>query len=410
MIVLALRGIAERKLRSALTAIAVLLGVAMIAGTYVQTDQIKTAFEDIEQTAYSGTDAVIVPRTEFTSSFGAVEPISQSVVRRVQGVPGVAKAEGSLFDSGQIVKDGKAVEATFAPAIAMSVSGEPFNPFDVVQGRLPAGPGEIAVNRKLADDEGLQPGRRLGLTTRSGIKPVRLVGVVDYGEVSSIGGATLVLATLPDMQAWYDRKGQVTEIAVAAAEGTTPEQLARRLDAVLPPSLEVKTGGQQAQETADEINDAIGGFLTPALLALAGASLLVGAFIIFNTFSITVAQRTRELGMLRAIGATRRQVLGTIGAEALLIGATASIAGLLAGLGISKLLGGLFDAAGMGIPRGDMELAPRTIAIGLAVGIGVTLLSALAPALRATRVSPVAAMVEAPPPAGRSRRRTVVSV
>jgi putative ABC transport system permease protein len=414
MIGVALRGMAQRKLRTVLTAVAILLGVAMIAGTYVQTDQIRTAFEDITRTAAEGVDANIKPRTAFTSSVGSTQLLDGRLVERAAAVPGVARAEGQLFESGSLVVDGKTVEPRFAPAIVASTLGKPFDPLKVVSGRLPARSGEIVINRKLAEDRHLAVGRRVGVTTATGIRPVRLVGIVDFGNVASMGGATMIVATLPDVQAWYRLPGKVSEIDVAAAPGHSPAEIVRALRGALPGGLDVKTGRQSADEQAKQINDAIGGFLTPALLAFAGAALLVGAFIIFNTFSITVAQRRRELALLRSIGATRRQVLGAVAAEALVLGVVASVAGLFAGLGFARLLGALFDAAGMGIPRGGMTLAPRTVAAALGVGIGVTTLAALGPAVRATRVPPVAAMREeaagAPPRPSRRRRAVTVLV
>ena len=408
MTAVALRSMGQRKLRSALTAVAILLGVAMIAGTYVQTDQIRTAFEDITHTTTSGVDASIAPRTAFTSSYGTLDLVDASIVQRIARVPGVNRAEGQLFQSGSLVVDGKAVEPQFAPAIVVSAAGPPFDPLQVVSGRRPSARGEVVVNRKLAADEHMAVGRRVGVATRTGIHQARLVGIVNYGDVASLGGATMIVAPLADVQDWYELPGKVTGIVASADTGVTAEALVRRLQDVLPRSLEVKTGEQSATDQANEINDAIGGFLTPALLAFSGAALLVGAFIIFNTFSITVAQRSREFALLRSLGATRRQVLAAVAAEALLLGAAASVAGLAVGLGFARTLGAMFDAAGMGIPRGDMRLEPRTIIVGLSVGIGVTLLAALIPAIRATRVPPVAAMREQataePPPAGRRRR------
>ena len=155
---------------------------------------------------------------------------------------------------------------------------------------------------------------------------------------------------------------------------------------------------------AKDVNDSLGSFLTPMLLSLAGASLLVGAFIIFNTFSITVAQRTREIALLRAIGATRRQVVACVAGEALVLGTVASALGLVAGIGFARALGALFDAVGFGIPRSGLVLEPRTVVVSLVVGVGVTLLAALVPALRATRVAPVAALTGAPAPSRRARR------
>ena len=413
MIAIALRSMAERKLRSALTAIAVLLGVAMIAGTFVQTDQIRTAFDDILQTANSGVDANIAPRTTFTSQFSGLQTIDESVVARVAHVRGVRRAEGQIFADGALVVRGKAVEPRFAPAFVVANSAPPFNPLRLVSGRLHTDSGEIVVNRKLADDEHLAVGDRLGVTSRTGIHPVRLVGIADFGKVSSMGGATMIVAPLADLQGWNGLEGKVTTITAAAAPGVSPEQLVRNIRAVLPRSLEVKTGAQTAADTSKQVNDAIGAFLKPALLAFSGAALLVGAFIIFNTFSITVAQRRREFALLRSLGASRAQVLAGVTVEALLLGVGASVAGLLGGLGFARLLGALFDAAGMGIPRSAMELAPRTIAIGLIVGVGVTIAAALAPAIRATRVPPVAAMreeaaAEAPPPGRRRHAATAI--
>ncbi len=411
MIAVALRSMAQRKLRSALTAVAILLGVAMIAGTYVQTDQIRTAMNDITRTANSGVDAQISPRKAFTSTFGANDLIDQRTVVRAAQVPGAADVQGELFQTGSLVVKGRAVEPKFAPAIVVSSMREPFDPLRHVVGRLPGQRGEVLVNRKLAEDEHLSIGQRVGVTTRTGIKHVRLVGIADYGNVASIGGATLIVAPMADVQSWYGLEGKVSRVVASAASGVSPAELVARLRQTLPRSLEIKTGEQTAADDAKQANDSIGSFLTPALLAFSGAAVLVGAFIIFNTFSISVAQRRREFALLRSMGATRRQVLTAVAAEALVLGVTASVLGLLCGLGFARGLGALFDAAGWGIPRGGMQLAARTIVIGLCVGVGVTLLAALVPAVRATRVPPVAAMrdealAEAPPS---SRRRRVLT-
>jgi putative ABC transport system permease protein len=394
MIGLALRSMGQRKLRAALTALAVLLGVAMIAGTYVQTDRISTAFEDIEQTAREGTDVVVVPEEAFSSDLMAVQTFEGDLADRVRAVPGVARAEGQLMQSGSLVVDGEAIAPDFAPTLVVSWLGAPFSPLRFTDGRGPEQPGEVAINRQLAEDEGLEVGRNVGLTTRTGVQPVVISGIADYGAAGSLGGSTLVVPLLSDVQRWFENEGEISEIAVEARPGVAPEELADRVRAALPDGFLVRTGEQTAQETAEEINDSIGGFLTPALLTFAGAALLVGAFIIFNTFSITVAQRTREFGLLRTLGATRRQILAAVVVEALAIGLVASLGGLLAGLGFAAALGALFDAVGFGIPAAGLALATRTIVIALAVGILVTLVAAVVPALRATRVPPVAALRE----------------
>ena len=391
MTALVLHSLAERKLRSALTAVAIMLGVAMIAGTYVQTDQIRTAFTEIEQAINEGVDVDITPKPAFTTDFAPEQLLSERLVAQAEAVPGVARAEGQLYGQGSLVVDGRVIEPQMAPAILMSQLHEPFDPMQIVAGRRPRASGEVVVNSKLASDENLRLGQRAAVTTRTGQQPVRIVGIADLAGVTSIGGATMIAASLADVQRWSDQEGKVSEITAAAASGVTPQELADRLRGALPATLDVKTGQQSAADEAGEINDAMG-FLTPALLAFAGAALLVGAFIIFNTFSITIAERAREFALLRALGATRGQVLRAVVAEALLIAILASAAGLALGLGFARGLGALFDAGGWGMPRGAMELAPRTIIASIGVGIGVTLLSALVPAVRATRVAPVAAM------------------
>lgn len=391
MTAVALRSLAERKLRSVLTAVAIMLGVAMIAGTYVQTDQIRTAFTEIEQSINEGIDANITPKTAFEADFSPDTLMSERLVAQAAAIDGAQRAEGQLYEQGSLVVGGEAIEPQMAPAFVMSQMHGSFNALSIVRGRYPRASGEVAVNSKLAADEGLRLGQRAGVTTRTGQQPVRIVGVADLAGVSSLGGATMVVASLSDMQRWFEREGKVSQVSVAADSGVSATELVRRLRATLPASVEVKTGEQTASDEAGEINDAMG-FLTPALLAFAGAALLVGAFIIFNTFSITIAERAREFALLRALGATRGQVLRAVIAEALAIGTLASLAGLVLGLAFARGLGALFDAAGWGIPRGAMDLAPRTIAVSLTVGIGVTLVAALVPAIRATRVAPVEAM------------------
>lgn len=402
---LVLAGLAERRLRSALTGLAILLGVAMIAGTYVITDQIRSAFTAIEQTANQGNALVVTARQAFQSDISyALPTIPEHTVAQVAAVDGVARAQGDLEESGSLVLNGRRVGSAYAPGIVMSDLGAPFSPLRYRSGRRPR-TGEISVNAKLAADEGLRVGHRIGVATRTGVQRVRLAGVFDFGDVSSIGGATIIVAPLAEVQRWYGERGRVTAVLAAARPGVSADDLARRARAALPDSLQVRTGAEQASHNAQMMNDSLGRFLTPMLLALAGAALLVGAFIIFNTFSITVAQRAREFALLRSLGATRRQIVGAVAGEALAVGALASLLGIGAGLGFAAGLGALFDAVGFGIPRSGLTLAPRTVIVSLLVGVGVTLLAALVPAQRATRVPPVAALAGAPPPPSRRARR-----
>ena len=392
MIGLTLRGFGQRRLRSALTAIAVLLGVAMIAGTYVLTDQMRSGFTELTRTTYGGVDVEVAPKESFTSQFSAGRPLSERLVDDIRAVPGVAKAEGDLWASGALVVNGELKKSTGGGGtIIATASSEPFKPVSNVDGRMPRRSGEVALIRATAEKHGLEPGDSLGIATRDGTEQVTVVGSYDFGSADA-GGTDVVSAPLADIQRWFDRQGEVTTINVAADEGVSSEALVRRVRAAVPAGLEVRTGTEAADQNADEINDQIGSFLTPALLAFAGAALLVGAFIIFNTFTITVAERTREFAMLRTLGATRGQILGAVALEALVIGAAASGLGLVLGLGFAKVLASMFEAVGLGLPTGGAELAPRTIALSLGIGIGVTQLAALGPARRATRVPPIAAL------------------
>jgi putative ABC transport system permease protein len=404
---LVLRGMAERKLRSALTGIAVLLGVAMISGTYIETDQIRTAFDDITAESVKKLDVVVTPKEEFTASFASELPtLPEETVGQVEAVPGVAGAEGEVAALGNLVVDGEVVETQGAPGLVMADSDDRFDPSEVVEGRDPEAPFEATVFEGNAEDNGIEIGDRIGVTTRQGEKQVIVTGLIRFGEGgSSLGGTTGIELPREQVQEWFDLQGKVTTVSVIADPGVSPEALAERVDSVLPEGAKVQTASENAEESADEINDQIGSFLTPALLALAGAAVLVGAFIIFNTFSITVAQRTKEFALLRALGTTRRQILAAVTGEALVIGVLASALGLGAGILISKLLNSLFDAAGFGIPRSDLVLESRTIVVALAIGIGITLLSSLVPAVRATRVPPVTAMADVSPAPSRRARR-----
>jgi putative ABC transport system permease protein len=403
---LALRGLAARKLRSALTATAILLGVAMIAGTYVLTDQIRNAFEDIQSQAVEGIDVVISPKEAFGADFTQQQTIDEALVDEVARVDGVAAAHGQVVANGRLVVDGEVADTAGAPSFVFGTAPERFSPIEPLAGRQPRAVGELSVLEQTADRESLDVGDRVGLATRHGVRLFEVVGVFSFGEGgSSLGGTSMVTIPSEQVQELYDYQDEVSSIEVIASGATTPEDLSRRLRGVVPGSLKVQTAEQNAQESADEVNDQIGGFLTPALLAFAGAALLVGAFIIFNTFSITVAQRTREFAVLRSLGATRGQVLGAMLVEALALGAVASVLGIALGVGFARLLSVLFDALGFGIPRSGVVLEPRTIVVSLAVGLVVTSVAALAPAVRATRVPPVAAMAEIAPVPGRVARR-----
>ena len=412
MLALALRGLAQRKLRSALTALAILLGVAMVAGTFVLTDQIARAFEDIQRDANAGIDVVVAPPETFGG--GAQErTLPAALVERVRGVAGVEEAEGVLEVRGALVLDGRVLEGRGPGTEIRAAQPAPFDTTRVVTGRRVQARGELAVAAEAAREEGIAVGDRVGVAARGGVREVTVVGTFDTGASSAGGGGpSAVVADRADVEAWFEQRGRLTAIEATASDGTDADALATRVRDELGSGVEVRTGEQSAQEAAQEVNDQIAGFLVPALLSFAGAAVLVGAFIIFNTFSITVAQRAREFALLRCLGAGRAQVMRTVAVEALAIGALGSVAGIAAGVGFAVAVSAIFDAAGASIPRGELVVAPRTVAVSLAVGVGITLVAALAPALRATRVPPIAALSPLAPPTTRRRRRatTVLSV
>jgi putative ABC transport system permease protein len=394
----ALRSMASHKLRTALTAIAIVLGTAMMAGTFVITDQIRNAFSDIFGTSFAGTDVYLSRRPAFGNGNGGAQvgPLPASLIGRVRAIDGVAKADGQIQGIGSLVVHGKFLSSQGgAPNLVVSTLSKPFNQNTLVDGHYPDAPNQVALIQQLADDHDLHVGQHVGLTTLQGVKPVTIVGVFRFGNVSSIGGATVVATTFSDAQHWYDRVGKTSTISVDGDAGLSPAALKRRIAAQVPHWVKVQTGTEAAKEQTDEISGAINSFFTPALLAFAGAAVLVGAFVIFNTFSITVAQRMREFAMLRTIGAMRRQVLSTVLGEALLVGVTASVLGILGGVGFAKLLGALFKAVGFGLPLAGISVhAWPGVIVPLAVGVLVTLAASFAPARRATRVPPIAALRE----------------
>ncbi|MDX6553495.1 MAG: putative transport system permease protein, partial [Gaiellales bacterium] len=335
MILVAFRGLFGRKLRTVLTMISIILGTSMISGTFVLRDQITGAFSTIFSTGLEGTDLVLSRNTAFTSDAAQPGPIPASVVDQAANVPGVAKAQGQVMAIGALVVNGKySGSSGGAPSFVLSWIDEPFSPNTILSGHAPQQSGEVAVNKKLADDKHLKVGDKVGLATANGTVPVTLVGIFSYGNVASLAGATIVTTTLEDAQRLYDRAGQVSTIYVDAAPGTSVGDLKQRLQQSLPNTVKVETSAESAQSQTDQVAGGINGFLTPLLLAFAGAAVFVGGFIIFNTFSITVSQRIREFAMLRTIGASSRQVLRSVLFEALLIGLLSSILGVGAGFGI----------------------------------------------------------------------------
>ena len=397
MIRISLRSLLAHKLRAALTVLAIMLGVAMISGTYVLTDQINAGFDSIFKTAVKGTDVIVGPRAPaFGQQMGAMlQYVPDATLRQIQATPGVAKAAGFVAGLGAITKNGKVISVQNGPpTLLYSEVPPPFTQNVYTAGGPPRARGEVSLSAAFAAKHDLKPGASIGVVTSQGARQVRLVGTFNFGSAASLGGATVVLGTLPDMQEWLGARGKYSAVYAAAAPGVSPKDLAARIRQRVPAGLDVKTGQQSADEQGKAVRDLLGNIITPALLAFGALAVLVGAFIIFNAFSMTVAQRLREFAMLRALGASRRQVLGVVVVEAFVIGLTASVAGLFVGLGVARGVNALLSAVGSDLPSAPISLQTRTIVVGLLVGMIVTMLAALVPALRATRVPPVAALQE----------------
>lgn len=395
MLRIALRNLRARKLRFALTGLAIVLGAAMISGTFVLSDQITGAFDELFAKANNGVDVILTKQQAFTSDQGTESgPIPESLVSTVRRVDGVAAADGIVNTSGALVVNGKFVSSEGgAPTIVVSTPSERFRASEIADGRFAEADGEVAVDLALAKREHLKIGQRVGLATRVGVKPVTVVGTFRFANADSIGGATITAITLADAQRWFDREHQVTSVVIAAAPGVSAAGLKNRIQAVVPPGVRVETGDENADRQAETVNNNLG-FLTDFLIAFALIAMLVAGFIIFNVFSITVAQRVREMAMLRTIGASRAQLRRTVIVEALVVGLVASIIGIAVGLLFAIALKAIFNAIGFGLPTAGITLKARTIIWPLIVGTGVTLLAAIIPAIRATRIPPVAALRE----------------
>jgi putative ABC transport system permease protein len=398
MIAFTLKGLLTRKLRTALTAFAIVLGVAMVSGTFVLTDSIDKAFDSIFSEVRKGSTAVITGKSAFDVSDqnGASQPVfDESLLDQVRQVPGVGAAEGSVDDEVQLIgDDGKAIVNGGAPNLGFSIAdgASVFNPLDLVEGSWP-GPGEVVIDKAAVDKEDFKVGQEIEVQGVGPVERVRLSGIVVFGSVSTIGGATLAGFDLPTAQRLFGKQGKLDEIAVAAKAGTTDEELVRQLKAVLPANTEVRLASEQAKEDAAETNEFIK-FFRIFLLVFAGVALFVGCFVIANSLSITIAQRTREFATIRTLGGSRRQVLGSIVLESLVVGAFAAVVGLFAGLGLAKFLFWAFQQIGFTLPNQGLLLEPRTVVAALLVGILVTLLASLLPAIRATKVPPIAAVRE----------------
>ncbi len=391
----AIKGLTANRLRMTLTAVSIILGVAFVAGSFVFTDTINARFETLFTDVYAGVDATVRPDPETASPSDSY--IDESLLADVEAVEGVAVAAGDVDGFAQMIDaNGEPIGGQGPPTLGFSWTEEPaLNSLTISEenGRAPTGPDEVAIDVATAEANGLEVGDRIDIQTVGGTDTFTIVGLANFGTEDNLAGATLSAFELSRAQELFGLEGKYTSIDVVADDGVDVDALVADISSVVPGDVEVVTGAQQTQEQLDAVTQGLG-FLGTALLAFAGVAVFVGAFVIQNTFRITVAQRVRELALLRAIGATGSQVVRLVLVEAAVIGVVASGIGVLAGIGVAELIKTIMDAAGLGIPDGPLTVQVRTVVISMIVGVGVTLFSALLPARRASSIPPVAAMSE----------------
>ena len=395
MLALVLRGFLQRKLRVLLTGVAIALGVALMAGTYVLTDTINHSFAGIFQVANRGNDVVVSPTQSLGSDTRSqTSPITDAMLARVRSTAGVAAASGAIFTPASFLDvHGKRLTKGGAPAFVASENPKRFESFTAQRGRFPVTADEVAIDEATADRAGLKLGQQMIVAGSAPAKRYAIVGIMKFGGGQSFGGAGAAILIPAEAQRVVGEQGRFDQIDVAAQPGVTPRALRATIRAVLPSTVEVRTGAQEAAKNSSDLESNLS-FIRTFLLVFAYVSLVVGAFIIFNTFSITVAQRTREFGLLRTLGASRSQLMRAVLTEGLMLGVLGAVLGLLGGIALAPALNQLFKAFGADLPNSGTVLETRTIVVSLLVGIGVTVLAGISPALRATRVSPLAAMRE----------------
>jgi len=407
-----IKGLMAHKLRLGLTALAVVLGVGFIAGTFVLTDTMNSTFDNLFSDVTQGVDVFVRSESLFESQIGGSrEPFDQALLSIVGETDGVRAAGGSVSGYAQFVdKQGEAVVTGGAPTIGVSWYDEPKGSLTIRTGREPRSANEVVIDAATAEEHGFSVGDQVTVLSAIGSRDFEVVGIAGFGDADNLAGATLAVFALPTAQELFDKVGRLDSIDVAAEDGVATPDLIERISETLPEGMEAVSGESVAEEQADSIKRLLG-FFNTALLVFAGISLFVGAFIIFNTFSITVAQRTREFGLLRALGASGRQVTISVFLEALLVGIVASAVGIAAGVGIAVGLKSLLSIFGIDLPSSDLVFLPRTVIVAMGVGVVVTLVAAIGPARRASRISPMAALRESAPRSGEfSRRRTAIGL
>jgi putative ABC transport system permease protein len=398
MIGVALKGLAGRKIRALLTAFAIVIGVSMVSGTFILTDTMQKSFNGLFDASYEKTDAVIQGKEIVEGSTnGSGVTLPASLLDQVRALPEVEAAGGNVMpeevNGADIIgKDGKAV-AKESIGTSYDAANARFSPLNLKTGDWPEGAEQVVIDAGTAKKEHLAAGDSVVVATATGKDTYKITGTASYGEVDSLGFGSITVWDLKTAQHVLKRDGRFDGISIAAKSGTSAAELVKAVQPLVPANVEVQDSAKQAEQDAEQLNDGMGK-IRMFLLGFAGIALLVGAFVIFNTLSITVAQRTREFATLRTLGASRKQVMRAVRLEGLVIGLLGSLLGLVSGLGIAKGLIALFSALGVDLPEASTVIAPKTVIVSILLGTGITLLASILPAKRATRVPPIAAVRE----------------
>src|SRR5271169_5032589 len=389
-----IKGLLAHKLRLGLTALAIVLGVTFISGTFVLTDTLHNTFTTLFSNIYSKIDFQVRGVAQLGSGGNAVRnELPESLLATVHSVPGVAAADGQVTGYAQFIShQGKAIQTGGAPTLAVSFNPNPqFSSLHLIAGGPPTTSGDVVMDAVTAQKYDFTVGQQVRVLTAGPTQTFTITGIAEFGTANNLAGATLAAFTLPTTQAIAQETGKLDDINVVTASGADKSAVQQAIAKVLPPGVEVVTGQTVVNESTNSVNQALG-FFSTALLVFAFISLFVGAFTIFNTFSIIVGQRTREIALLRIVGASRRQVFRSVLGEAAIVGLVSSLIGLglgvLAAIGLEALLRGF----GVTLPTGPPVFETRTVIVALVVGIGVTVVASISPARRAVRIPPVAAM------------------
>ncbi len=412
MVRAAFKSLFARKMRLVLTAISIVLGVGFVAGTYIFTDTIQATFDELYGDLYDNTDVVVQAETEFDQMAFETPPFDEAILDTVRQVPGVAAAEGGVIGYTQMVKDGKAIEGVGgAPSFGVAMPDNENMPTvgEFREGAAPAAPGEIAVDAKTAELHELSVGDRVELLVPIGTAEAEVVAIFGFGESDNLAGAVVIGFETSEAQRVLGLEGQFQSIDVVGTGDVSAEALRDRIAAAIPDGLEAVVGAEQADALSGQLREGLAP-LTNTLLAFAAVALLTGAFIIQNTFRIIMSQRIREFAMMRAVGASGRQLVTMVTVEAFAVALVASGIGILVGIFVASMITAMFESVGLTLATVSPPILPRTIIVALLVGVGVTLASVLPPAIRAARVPPLAALRDVELTSGSLRRRGVVGV